>query len=479
MYVPRRVRVVLKVRWKKNSFASNFSSVQKLINYLWNRKSGSPRSVNVYCWCVASFCSWAKYSPDDLVKKSREELETLVQRFLDETRQRTRSRGQSSRYVNSVRACLITFFRVNGFNRKNNKELRVESYYQPPRVRNRESYVPTLEEANRMAERAGSTRNRAIIRTLYSTGLRNSALRAILVGDVIKEIEAGLENLLIKVDPKWNNRIPGACKNGIPYYTFTSSQATQEIKEMLKRRKERFGSIRNNEPLFISLGSLRSHRKPLSARELQEIVKNAAREAGIKKWKLVTPSSLRKTFESVLRSPMIDGDRLDPKDQEFLMGHILQGSQEAYYDWTKIEKLRKQFAKLCFEPRRPPEVENLDVIKRIGEILGLDVDAIKFEVVRKLGRNLRTREEMELLQQIIKSKLGTIQGTVGIQKMIHKKELQNYLNKGWRFISTIDENTIIVQKASDITDNIDFIISSLFRCNETNNGIRKINFEAT
>jgi len=392
MYVSRMIRKVLRVRWSSDGFISKFRSVQKLVDYLWLRKSGSPRSVLAYCWVLSRFCLWARCGPDDLVCKSREELEALMQNFLDEVHRGSRKRGQSARYVNSIRACLITFFRVNGFNRENNKELRVQGYHQPPRVRNRDPYVPTLEEACRMAERAGSIRNRAIIRTKYSSGLRNAALCAIRVGDVLREIEAGYENLMIKVEPEWNKRIPGACKNNIPYYTFTSAEATRDIKEMLKRRKEIFGSISEDEPLFISMGSLRSHRKPLSPRELEEIVKNAAREADIKDWERVTPHSLRKVFESVLRSPMIDGDRMDHKDQEFLMGHMLHGSEEAYYDWTKIDKMRKQFGKLCFEPTTSPEVRNLDLIKQIARIYGLDADEIKAKREEELGRKITIKK---------------------------------------------------------------------------------------
>ena len=472
MYVSRMIRKVLRVRWSSDGFISKFRSVQKLVDYLWLRKSGSPRSVLAYCWVLSRFCLWARCGPDDLVCKSREELEALMQNFLDEVHRGSRKRGQSARYVNSIRACLITFFRVNGFNRENNKELRVQGYHQPPRVRNRDPYVPTLEEACRMAERAGSIRNRAIIRTKYSSGLRNAALCAIRVGDVLREIEAGYENLMIKVEPEWNKRIPGACKNNIPYYTFTSAEATRDIKEMLKRRKEIFGSISEDEPLFISMGSLRSHRKPLSPRELEEIVKNAAREADIKDWERVTPHSLRKVFESVLRSPMIDGDRMDHKDQEFLMGHMLHGSEEAYYDWTKIDKMRKQFGKLCFEPTTSPEVRNLDLIKQIARIFGLDADEIKAKREEELGRKLTIKEEIDMLQTIIKSKLNA-QGKNGEQKVIRKEELQTYLDKGWKFLSVIDENTVIVQNASQDSINIDLEISKLFMDNQDKEKVDK------
>ncbi|MCP8307884.1 MAG: hypothetical protein H3Z53_02700 [archaeon] len=48
---------------------------------------------------------------------------------------------------------------------------------------------------------------------------------------------------------------------------------------------------------------------------------------------------MRKAFERAVRN-----SGLNIKNQEFLMGHILLGSQDAYYDKTKIDKLRKKYA---------------------------------------------------------------------------------------------------------------------------------------
>jgi hypothetical protein len=298
-----------------------------------------------------------------------------------------------------------------------------------------------------MAERAGSIRNRAIIHTLFSTGLRNTAIRALIVKDIIKEIEAGQKNLLVKVEPEWNKRIPGACKNSIPYYTFTSAQATEAIKEMLKRRKEIFGFIKDDEPLFISMGSQRSRRMALSGRELQEIVKNAAKEASIKEWEHVTPHSLRKVFESILRSPMKDGGRMDGKDQEFLIGHILPGTQDPYYDWSKIDKLRNEFSKLMFTEEKSPEVENLGMYKEMAKLFGINLDEIRKKRENELGRLLTLKEEKEELESSIKARLnGSCKKEAKEQKIISTSELQDYLNDDWRFLSIVDQDHVIVER---------------------------------
>jgi len=220
-------------------------------------------------------------------------------------------------------------------------------------------------------------------------------VRALRVKDVIKEIEAGYQNLLIKVEPELNRRIPGSCKACIPYYSFTYVQATHAIKEMLEERKVKLGFVGEDEPLFIAGGTRLRRKLPLSDKEMVEVVKKAARERGIKEWRCVTPHSLRKVFESVLRSPLKDGGRMDTKDQEFLMGHILPGTQDAYYDWTKINRLRGEYSKLVFEEIASPELENLNMYREMAKILGINSDEVKKKKEEELRDNWR-REKRKM-----------------------------------------------------------------------------------
>lgn len=147
-------------------------------------------------------------------------------------------------------------------------------------------------------------------------------------------------------------RVPDACKGRIPYYTFICPEAGEALRAYLKERVEKYGPIGFDEPLFHSQwnqwpSSERAKRR-LNRRTIGKIVKNAAKLAGIKQWMHVTPHCLRKAFESVLRSPTVDGGRLDKGTQEFFMGHILPGRQDVYYDKTKIEFHREEYAKLDF-----------------------------------------------------------------------------------------------------------------------------------
>jgi len=178
--------------------------------------------------------------------------------------------------------------------------------------------VPTPEEIERMAYATRSKRNRALILMLYTTGLRVSTLRALKINDVIEEMNRGLSIIKIPVYPEMKGRISEACKGGIPYYTFASPEAVEALKEYLDERSKKYGSLNDGEPLFCSdttnLPVEARVRKPIIQKAVQQIIKRAAKDAGIKRWRDVTPHCMRKAFESALRN-----NGLDIKDQEFLM----------------------------------------------------------------------------------------------------------------------------------------------------------------
>jgi len=367
----------LKVRgWK-----SEYASVNALLRHLW-RKSRSEASRRAYLRQIYLFCSATGLTPDELIALPKEKIEGLVQDYVD-----YHNDGRHSiRYVNNILHLLKGFFKANGF--KGANSLEVESHYMPSRYRKRPEYIPKKHEIYAMADSACSLRDRAIILTLYSSGLRNSSLRALLYRDVEDELKRGVDNIMIPVYPEMKLIEPNACKNNIPYYTFICEEATQALKLYLREREEKYGKISPNDPLFASdynqISKNKRTSKIMSARQLQNVVKSAAKRAGVPQWRYVTPHCLRKAFETVLHSELINGGRLDPKIQEFFMGHVLPGTQDAYFNKIDVEYLRAEYAKLNFGR---VVVENKFKILRMAvakafEGTGLDPDDVILEYVQ-------------------------------------------------------------------------------------------------
>ncbi|MCJ7423949.1 tyrosine-type recombinase/integrase [Candidatus Bathyarchaeota archaeon] len=364
------------------AWKSKYKSAQNLLDHL-SRFGRSEGSKEVYLNRLRRLCEWSNADPDRLVNLPKHKTETLLQKFVDETAGLNRSRA----YVNSMTKQLRTFFRANG------KTLRLHTLSIPPRYRKRNEYIPTIAEVRAMAACAGSLRNRALILTAWSSGLRVSTLCALNYGDLADDLNAGHTSALVPVYPKMKERLPNACKGNIPYYTFICREAVEALRAYLRDRSEKYGSITPEAPLFHAEWNLweRNERssKRLGRRTIAKIIRQAARLSGISQWASITPHTMRKAFESVLRSPTIDGSRMDMATQQFFFGHILPGSQDAYYDKDKTDYHRLEYEKLNF----------------------FDSPA-----------------------------------TRSTDKLIHSKELEKHLNEGWMFIAQLDSKQTIVRR---------------------------------
>ncbi len=425
---------------KVDGWRSGYVSVDRVLRH-YARRVMSERTRMNFCGTLMRFCRFCGLDPDELVGLPVHEASRLCQDFTDHLR----GLGFSVRYVNVSQAYLRTFFKVNGFDGE--RELRVERYYQPTRYRKKPEYVPTPEEIYRMGYASGSAKNRSMIFALYTGGLRNSTLRAIRYGDVREELELGLEVVKIPVYPEMKKVDPAACKGNIPYYTFIDPETVKALREYLEERRERFGDINDEEPLFHSDSNNVPREKqrftPVSKNGLARMVKRAAKQAGIRRWRDVTPHCLRKAFESTLRN-----NRVDPKDQEFLMGHILPGSQDAYYDHTKTENLRKKYGQIEFFPQAAGSIEEmrkkqvLDMVR----ILGFPEEKIK-RVEEALAR-YRTVDEA--MNEIRKLSLETYRlrekSESDPKKIVKEEELERYLADGWDVQTVLPSGKILIKK---------------------------------
>lgn len=387
----RGFEVYFKIKARKGAGAwiSAYVSVQNLLDHM-QRFTKSESSKEIYLNGLRRFCEWSGRNPDELVHLPKYKAEKLVQNYADHLA----AKDSSKAYVNSIIKRLKTFFRINGFT--DNSKLNVHSYFVPTRYRKLPEYVPTKTEVLAMADAAGSRRDRAIILTLWSSGLRVSTLCSLNFGDLAEELERGELYIMISVFPSMKNRVLDACKGQIPYYTFICPQAGEALRNYLTERRTKFGEIEFDDPLFHSNWSLwareeRSKRR-LGRRAVELIVKRAAKFTRIQQWKYITPHSLRKACELILRSPTINSGRLDKGTQEFFMGHILQGVQDVYYDKTKVNFHREEYAKLDF-----------------------------------------SRNEMSMRKTV--------------DKLIDIAELESYLCDNWLFLAKITDNRVVIRKS--------------------------------
>ena len=436
---------------KVNGWDSDYESIAKILRYYKRKIQSEGTRANV-CQILKSFCVFAGKNPDEIVGLGVEDASRLVQDYVGSLAER----GISIRYVNGSMAFLKTFFKVNGF--KEGKSLQVERHYQPPRYRKTGEYIPTSAEIYNMSLASGSARNKAVILTLYTSGLRNSTLRALLYRDIVDEIEKGAKVIRLPVYPEMKKIDAGACKGNIPYYSFMSAEAADAVREYFA---ERIKPIEGDEPLFASESTnvpreVGRH-TPLMKKSLEAMVKRAARKAGLKRWQDVRPHCLRKAFEYAL----LNGG-LDPKDQEFLMGHILPRTQDPYYDSSKVEDLRAKYQRIDFFRTR--HYDKLEMIKDFAKTLGIDKIDIKIQKLREEQPEL---EEVDAIGRVMREELGINPMKIKMAKfrkddekadcsdgkcrkyetrIVAEKELVSHLDRGWALVKELRSGKIVVKR---------------------------------
>jgi integrase len=436
---------------------SDYRSVDNVLRHL-RRKTGSYASVEVYAEVLSRFCSFVGCDPDQLLSLGKRLIESNIHTFLDSMR----DRGLSLKTISTRRSYLMLHFRVNGF--KGDRALDVEVYHVPPRYRKLPEYVPSAEEIFKMANAAASLRDRAIILCLYTSGLREATFKALRYCDVKGDLNSQV--IFVPVYPEMKQIHSKACKNSIPYYTFFNAEASEALRAYLRDREAKYGPLQDSEILFTPsprearLPPEKAKFKTLSKNGLNRILKRAAKNAGIKEWMHIHPHCFRKAFERVLRSRRIDGTIMDTKTQEFLMGHILPGSQDPYFgsgirvegstisfDKNKVDELRVEYSKLVFAPEAPPTRKELvlEAIRRFAESFGIDPMKVRIEKKKELGREPEAEEEIQAIQNEIKKMRS---GNDDPKEIVSEDELERYLAEGWDVQTVLPSGKILIRRAT-------------------------------
>jgi integrase len=426
---------------KVEGWRSGYASVDRLLRHL-QRKTGSETSRVTYLKTLAQFARFVGTSPDGLVALSKEEVEERVQAFCD--------LAGAPRTANRRMEELKTFFKCNGFRAGDRCNLVLERRYVGARQRSKPEYIPTDEEIYRMANEAGlNLKWRALILTLYTTGMQNSTVRALRYGDVRGELEANVAPLLVRVYPEMKEVVPEACKNKVPYVVFMPKETVEAVRAYLGEREARLGPLDDEQILFCSddrqVPKERRPYTPLETTSLVRFVREAARVAKVEGYRHVTPHCLRKAFERAVRN-----SGLDTKDQEFFMGHVLPGSQDAYYDKTKVEEMRAKYARIEFFPHRRAPTEELrrrqvlDTVK----LLGFSEEKIK-RVEEALAKYRTVDEAMDEIKRLSAEGYKLRENTNSDpRKVVGEAELERYLAEGWDVQTVLPSGRILLRKSA-------------------------------
>ena len=223
---------------------------------------------------------------------------------------------------------------------------RSERVRTPPRKKVIVEHVPTKAEVFQMSEASGSLRNKAIILSLFQSGVRVSCLCNWTFGLMADQLFPALKTpVRIRVTPKLDSKLN---LYGLSYYlTGLGAAAANAIVGYLGARMRRGWKPAPADRIFIAnehdgVGS------SMKRENVWRIVKISARKAGLQP-ESVWVHCLRKSFRKVLNAtPDIDEDT-----KEALMGHKLPGSRGNYFDYHDENEVLAKYSRADFSNLDP------------------------------------------------------------------------------------------------------------------------------
>ena len=270
--------------------------------------------------------------PDQLLKLSELQAKTLIKRVWQFYIQH----GKQS-YARIVSITMRGFFEAH------DRDLhfkRSEKVRNPRLVKINIEHIPNKIEVYRMADVAGSLRNRAILLCLYQSGVRPGCLSNWNYGLVNEQLYPEIKTpVQLKITPDLDNKLN---LYGLPYYiTFLAEESATVLREHLDERKKRYGwTPKPSDRIFVTASSS-SRGQPLDLSGIWSVIKFAAAQANLDP-KSVWPKVLRKSFRKTLNTT----ENLDEDTKEALMGHRLPGSRGNYFDYHDLDEVREKYLRV-------------------------------------------------------------------------------------------------------------------------------------
>ncbi|MEM3697842.1 MAG: site-specific integrase [Candidatus Bathyarchaeia archaeon] len=365
---------------------------------------------------VKAFFEWLL---NEYTQKSR----GVGRREKKKAKQKGVSRNLAVTYCNAIRS----FYKANGFP----LNLRI-----PKAAPKKENFklILRVPEVKRLIDVATNVRDRAIILTLFQSGMGVSELCNLTYGDVVKGLEENEEPLHIHLIRK---------KELVEYDTFLGKDAIDALKSYLDERRRNGEILKYDTPLFIKR-FIKSNSKSKAERLTPTLIEATFRALAVKSG-LVSqerleradinpcrPHTLRSSFISILKTAGCPNVAV-----EYMVGHAVPDTEKAYWQ-VRVEELKNLYKKYekHISISGMIDTEKLETLeqdaKRKSELI---------EVLLENGK-LKDQKISELTQTLdqIKNQLNYLDSELDFHRMEQiarfvrakaptEQELQEFLNR--------------------------------------------------
>jgi site-specific recombinase XerD len=301
-------------------------------------------------------------------------------------------------YVNAVRSFYSTF---DVF-----VKLKGRSSLPKARVVNKRMLVSNL-EVKRLVNNARSPRDRAIILTLFQSGMDISTLCSLKHGDVAEGLAKNEHPLKLDLYRQ---------KSGTEFYTFLGRDAAEAVRAYLNDVKARGITVNNKTPLFLKESNKAKLREGIVPSTVQGMLKHVAVKAGFvdkqnngKDFNPLSPHALRESFGSIMTGKGVPDVVVD-----FWLGHEIGEMAEAYKS-AKFEDIRQIYLErepfISITPKVDVEEIKTKVREEISQRtrqLQTLVNGLSAENLDLRSRMQRTESKMADLERLIRERLAEL-----------------------------------------------------------------------
>lgn len=317
-------------------------------------------TIRTYTSALKAYIEYKRCTPKELIDQAEEDrkkppryrgqpeydLKAFSDWLINEYQQKGKGRGKRKNsgkkgvspniaytYANALRG----FYSANGF------PLDIEIQKTPPK---KENFKLALRppDIKRLLDATTNLRDKAIILTLFQSGMSINECCNLAYSDIAKGLEAKEEPLNLHLIRK---------KEQVEYDTFIGTEAIEAIKTYLDQRRRTGEVFTQNTPVFIlefttNLGSTKIRK--IYASLLEYSIRSAALKAGLVTQEQIDiadmspcrPHALRIAFISILKMAGINNTIV-----EYFAGHTISPTEKAYLRLTtdELRKIYKQYEK--------------------------------------------------------------------------------------------------------------------------------------
>lgn len=285
---------------------------QRFLDYLLVERGLSSNTIAAYGRDIAQFVEFAREMDADSVT---EISESLIDRFLARLRKEDYATTSAARKLAAIRSFLRFLEREGDLQASVSNSLENPRPAKPlPKVLTEDEVVRLLSQPNRSD--MNGLRDRAMIETLYATGLRVSELINLLADNV--NLSVGFVRCIGK----------GSKERVVPI----GEVAVETIRQYMAVCRPRFAQGGRSEYLFLT-----NRGGPMTRVGFWKIIKKHARAAGITKQ--ITPHVLRHSFATHLLE-----HGADIRSIQEMLGHASVATTQVYTHVTR-DHLREVYTK--------------------------------------------------------------------------------------------------------------------------------------